>query len=57
MDKSYLKSAPLKSEDLFLPLPPVSPNPSKKSSKISVKELEKSKFEKPLLPPEFSKAA
>ena len=58
MVKSYLKSAPLKSE-LLLPDPP---NPSKKSSKISdpkisEKALEKSKFEKPPLPLAPSKAA
>ena len=60
IDKSYLKSAPLKLEDLLLPLDP--PKPSKKSSKgsepkISEKIFEKSKFENPPLPPELSKAA
>ena len=61
MVKSYLKSAPLKSEDLLLlPLDP--PKPSKKSSKgsepkISEKMFEKSKFEKPPLPLAPSKAA
>ena len=62
MDKSYLKSEPLKSEDLLLPLPRVPPNPSKKSSKISEPKIsekvpEKSEFEKPPLPPAPSKAA
>ena len=60
MDKSYLKSEPLKSEDLLLPLDP--PKPSNKSSKgsepkISEKIFEKSKFEKPPLPAVPSKAA
>ena len=61
MDKSYLKSAPLKLDDLLLLDPP---KPSKKLSKgsesepkISEKTLEKSKFEKPPLPPVPSKAA
>ena len=60
MDKSYLKSAPLKLDDLLLD----PPKPSKKLSKgsesepkISEKTLEKSKFEKPPLPPVPSKAA
>ena len=62
MDKSYLKSEPLKSDDLLLPLPLALPKPSKKSSKISEpkmseKALVKSKFEKPPLPPAPSKAA
>ena len=62
MDKSYLKSVPLKSEDLLRLLPLVPPKPSKKSSKISEpkiseKALVKSKFEKPSLPPAPSKAA
>ena len=35
MDKSYLRSDPLISEDLLRPLPLVPPKPSKKSSKIS----------------------
>ena len=61
MDKSYLKSAPLKSEDLLFPLLD-DPNPSKKSSKtsepkISEKAFEKSKFANPPLPPAPSKAA
>ena len=62
MGKSYLRSAPLKFEDLPLLLPLEPPKPSKKSSKISEpkiseKALVKSKFEKPPLPPAPSNAA
>ena len=60
--KSYLRSDPLKSADLLLPLLLVPPKPSKKSSKISEPKISekapvKSKFEKFPLPPEPSKAA
>jgi hypothetical protein len=56
IDKSYLRSEPLLLDFLDL-LPPPNPSP-KKSSKISEKELEKSKLPKPPLPPPaFSNAA
>ena len=49
IDKSYLKSEPLKFDfRLLLPPPPKSP---KKSSNMSEKWLEKSKLLKPPLPP------
>jgi len=56
IDKSYLKSEPRLFDFLDL-LPPPKPSP-KKSSKISEKELEKSKLPNPPLPPPpFSNAA
>ena len=57
LDKSNLRSEPLLFYLLDLPLPPPNPSP-KKSSNISEKLLEKSKFPNPPLPPPpFSKAA
>ena len=56
IDKSYLRSEPLKL--VFLLLPPLSPKSLKKSSKMSEKEPEKSKLPKPPFPPApFSNAA
>ena len=58
IDKSYLKSDPLKFEFLLPLLLLGSPKSLKKSSKISENDDEKSKFSKPpCLPPPFSKAA